>query len=73
MDVVAVKGDIELPERQVLAAALGHEVAQALGDGHAAGVNADERHRAQVLVSLDQLVRDPRERPTDCLVVEQDS
>jgi hypothetical protein len=59
MDVVAVKGDIELPERQVLAATLGDEVAQPLCDGHPACVNTNESDRAQIVVPLDDLLRDP--------------
>ena len=72
MHVVAVKGDVELSERQLLARALGDEGADALGDRHAAGVDPDERDRLEVVVALDDLVRDPGKSPADRLLVEQD-
>ena len=72
MHVVAVEGDVELAERELLARALLDERADALRDRHAAGVDADERDRLEVLVALDDLVRDPGKRPADRLLVEQD-
>ena len=70
--VVAVEGDVDLAEGELLARALLDEPAEALRDRHAARVDADERDRVEVLVALDDLVRDARERPADGLVVEQD-
>ena len=70
--VVAVEGDVELAERELLAGALLDEPAEALGDRDAARVDADERDRVEVVVALDDLVRDPGERPADRLLVEQD-
>ena len=61
--VVAVEGDVELAERELLAGALGDQPAQALRERHAALVDADERDLVEVVVPLDDLVRDPRERP----------
>ena len=71
--VVAVEGDVELSERQFLAGALLDELADALGDRHPARVDPDERDRVEVLVPLDDLVRDAGERPPDRLFVEQDT
>ena len=48
------------------------ERADALGDRHAAGMDADERDRLEVVVALDDLVRNPGKRPADRLLVEED-
>ena len=72
VDVVAVEGDVELAEGELLARALLDQPAQTLRDRDAARVDADERDRVEILVALDDLVRDARERPADGLVVEQD-
>ena len=61
------------PKRELLARALLDQPAQTLRDRDAARVDADERDRLEVLVALDDLVRDARERPADGLVVEQDA
>ena len=71
--VVAVEGDVERADRRLDAAALGHEPAQALGERHAARVDADEHERARVVVSLDQLVCEARQRAGDRVGVEQAS
>ena len=71
VDVVAVKGDVQLAEREQLSRALFDEAAQAMRERNAARVDTDECHRAEVLVALDDLVRDAGERPADRLVVEQ--
>src|SRR5439155_13619760 len=72
VDVVAVEGDVELAQGELLARALLDEPAQALCERHAARVDADERDRLEVVVPLDDLVRDAGERPADALVVEQE-
>ena len=43
VDVVAVEGDVERAEVDVLAGELLDQPPQALGEGHPAGVDADER------------------------------
>ena len=73
VDVVAVEGDVELAEVELGAGALGDEPPQPLRERHAARVDADERDRVEVLVALDDLVRDARERPLDRFAVQQDS
>ena len=60
-----MKGDVELAEVELGAGALGDEPLQPLGERDAAGVDADEGDRLEVVVALDDLVRDPRERPLD--------
>ena len=72
VDVVAVEGDVELAEVELEAGALGDQAAEPLGERHAARVDADERDGVEVVVALDDLVRDPRERALDRLAVEQD-
>src|SRR5579862_137043 len=71
MDVVAVKGDVELAQRELDPGALLDEPAQALGDRHAARVDTDERDVVEILVPFDDLVRDAAQRPRDRLGVEQ--
>jgi hypothetical protein len=44
---------------------------QALRQGHASGVDADQRKRGEVIVLLDDLVGDPANRPLDLLAGEQ--
>src|SRR5581483_5474665 len=72
VDVVAVEGDVELAELELHPRPLLDEPAQPLGERDAAGVDADERDRLEVVVTLDDLVRDPRECAADGLPVEQD-
>ena len=62
VDVVAVEGDVELAEVELELGALLDQAAQALGERDAARVDADERDGVELLVALDDLVRDPRER-----------
>jgi hypothetical protein len=63
--VVAVKGDVELSERDLGFGELCDAPAQPLGERRPARVDADERDTREVGVSLDDLVRDPRQRPAD--------
>ena len=72
LDVVAVEGDVELAERKLDAGALGDQPAEALRERDAAAVDADERDLVEVVVPLDDLVRDAGERPVDRLGVEDD-
>src|SRR5205814_6650351 len=53
--VVAVEGDVELPERDLGAAELRDAAAQALGERHAARVDADERDATEVGVAFGDL------------------
>ena len=70
--VVAVEGDVELAEVELELGALLDQAAQAVRERHAACVDPDERDRVELLVALDDLVRDPRECAADGLTVEQD-
>ena len=58
VDVVAVEGDVERAEVDLDAAELLDQAAQAVREGNAAGVDADERDRVEVGVRLDDLVGD---------------
>ena len=58
------------PSVRLDAAALGDEPAQPLRERHAAGVDPDEREASEVVVPLDQLVREARERPRQRVRVE---
>jgi hypothetical protein len=69
-DVVAVKGDVELAERDLARAQLGDPAAQPLRERDAARVDADERDPIEVGVALDDLVGDPRQCLADRLGVE---
>ena len=40
--------------------------------GDAAGLDPDERDPRQIRVRLDDLVRDPRQRPPQCVGIEED-
>jgi hypothetical protein len=68
--VVAVEGDVELPERDLGSGELENAPAQPLGERRAARVDADERDTREVGVPLDDLVRDPRQRLADRIGVE---
>jgi hypothetical protein len=70
VDVVPVKGDVELAERDLGAAQLVDAAAQPLGERHPARVDSDERDPREVGVALDDLVRDPRQRLRDRVGVE---
>src|SRR5439155_21110562 len=70
--VVPVEGDVDLPERELAAAALLDQPADALRERDASAVDADERDPVEVVVLLDDLVRDAGERPVDRLGIQQD-
>src|SRR4051812_34840877 len=70
--VVAVEGDVELAEGELVARPLLDESAEPLRDRNAAGVDADERHGVELLVPLDDLVRDAGKRAPDRFVIQQD-
>src|SRR5205085_555767 len=71
LDVVAVEGDVDGAELDLDARELGDQPAQALRERDAARVDADEREPLEVGVALDQLVRDPLERPRQRICVEE--
>jgi hypothetical protein len=70
VDVVAVEGDVELAEGDLGAGELRDPPAQPLRERDATRVDADERDLRQVGVTLDDLVRDPRDRLRDRLGIE---
>jgi hypothetical protein len=72
VDVVPVERDVELAERDLVAGEVGDAPAQALRERNAARVDADERDRVEIRVSLDDLVRDPRNGALDRLLLEDD-
>ena len=69
--VVAVEGDVDGAELDLLPAPLLDQRGEPLGDRDAAGVDADQREPAEVVVALDDLVRDARERALEALRVQQ--
>ena len=69
--VVAVEGDVDGAELDLLPAPLLDQAGEPLGDRDAAGVDADEGDLAEVVVALDDLVRDPRERALEAFGVQQ--
>ena len=70
-DIVAVESDVDRAQRHLLPAPLLDQRRQALGERDAARVDADECEPAEVVVSLDDLVRDTGERAAESLGVEQ--
>ena len=72
LDVVAVEGDVDGAELDLLSGELGDQVPQALRERDAAGVDADERDSLELGIGLDDLVGDPRQAALDRLGVEQD-
>jgi hypothetical protein len=70
--VVAVKGDVEGPERDLAPAELLDEAPEPLGQRDAARVDADEGGALEVRVALHDLVRDARNRAPQRLAVEQE-
>jgi hypothetical protein len=71
VDVVAVEGDVQLPEGDVGAADLRDPPPESLGERDAARVDPDECDSRQVRVAFDDLVRDPGQGALDRLGVEQ--
>ena len=69
--VVAVEGDVDVAERDLVLEQVAHEAVQAVGEVGAAAVDADEGDRA-ARVLLHDLVRDPDERPAHVVLVEDD-
>ena len=65
-----MEGDVDRAERGLDAAALGDQRAQPARERDAARVDPDEGEPRQVVVALDQLVREPRERPRQGVRVE---
>ena len=65
--------DVELAEVELDSRALLDQAPQALRERDAAGVDADERDRLEVVVALDDLVRDPRESSLDALGIQEDA
>jgi hypothetical protein len=69
-DVVAVERDVNGSERGLDAAPLGDEVLEPPRKRDAARVDPDERELGQVVGALDELVREPRQRPRQAVSVE---
>ncbi len=69
-NVVAVKGDVDLTELGLEPAPLGDECLEPLRQRHAPRVDPDEGEARDVVVALDQLVGESRERPPEGVCVE---
>jgi aminopeptidase len=71
VDVVAVEGDVELSERDLATGEVGDPTPKAVRERDTSRVDPDERNPVELGVPLDDLVRDPGERPLDGLFVEE--
>jgi hypothetical protein len=71
-DIVAVEGDVDVPQRHLVAGELADERMQAAGDDRAAGVDADQCQARGPGVLLDDLVRDPHQGAAQVVTVEHD-
>ena len=67
-----MEGDVDCAELGRLAGALLDQPPQPLRERDAACLDADECDLLEVGVSLDDLVRDPRQRPRDRICIEED-
>jgi len=71
LDVVPIERDVEVAERELLAAELRDPRPESLRERHPARLDPHQRDALELRVPLDDLVRDPRERPLDRLAVEE--
>jgi hypothetical protein len=71
-EVVAVERDVDVPERDLGVAEVADELMQPRREVGASAVDAHERHGA-VGVLLHDLVRDPHERASDVVLVQDDA
>ena len=71
LDVVAVEGDVDRAEIGRCAGALFDQSSQTVRERHAAGLDADERDAGEIGICLDDLVRDPRQRPAERISIEE--
>ena len=69
--VVAIEGDVDGAECRRRAGALADQAREPLRKRHAARLDADERDVGDVGIGLDDLVRDPRERPRERVGIEE--
>src|SRR6266550_3038001 len=65
LDVVAVERDVDRAEIGRSAGSLLDQSSQAVRERHAARLDADERDAGEIGIRLDDLVRDPRQRPPE--------
>ena len=72
LDVVAVEGDVDRAEIGRRAGALLDQPAQTVRERDAARLDPDERDAGEVRIRLDDLVRDPRQRPPERVGIEED-
>src|SRR5580765_983414 len=72
LDVVAIERDVYGTEIGRGAGALVDEPTETMCKGDAASLDPDERDPRQIRVRLDDLVRDPRQRPSQCVGIEED-
>src|SRR5262249_4994447 len=68
-EVVAIEGDVDVPERDILVEQVADELVQSCGEVRAAAVDAHEGDRAPAVL-LYHLMRDAHERATDVVLVE---
>ena len=71
-DVVAVEGDVELAQRDVVLEQIAQQALQALGEDRPATVDAHEGDAVSGIVVLHDLVRDSHERTAHVVPVEDD-
>jgi hypothetical protein len=70
LDVVAVEGDVDRAEIWRRACALFDQPSQTVRERHTTRLDADERDASEIGIRLDDLVRDPRQRPAERISIE---
>src|SRR6478736_5364374 len=72
LNVIAVEGDVDRAEIGRCAGALFDQPSQTVRERHTARLDADERDPGEIRICLDDLVRDPRQRPAERISIEKD-
>jgi hypothetical protein len=72
-DIVAMKGDVDAPERDLDAAEVFDQAPEPLRERDAAGLDADEGDGREVAVPLDNLMGDAADRPVQCLRIQENA
>jgi hypothetical protein len=71
LDIVAIEGDVEVAELELPTAEVRNQRPESLCERHPARLDPYQCDALELRVALDDLVRDPRERPLDRLGVEE--
>jgi hypothetical protein len=71
MEIIAMEGDVDRAERDLDVGEVRDQTSETLGQGHTSRMDADECDSIEIIVALDDLVRDARRRPAQRLSIEQ--